>query len=93
MQSGQRNTARWLLEYDRPTPATPEPLMGWNSMQSTLPQIRLAFPTQQAAIAYANAHGIPYTLQGPHAKKVPPKAYAENFSFARRSAFDHKVSE
>jgi hypothetical protein len=88
MQSGKGNTRQWLLEFDKPAPGTPDALMGWNTMESTITQVRLKFPTKEEAIAYANAKHIPFTVAEPKAAVVPPKAYAENFSFYKRKAWD-----
>ena len=52
-QSGKANTGRWLLEFERETGMRPDPLTGWNGSRDTRPQVRLNFPTKEAAIAYA----------------------------------------
>jgi hypothetical protein len=88
MQSGKGKTGLWLLEYERPSPATPDALMGWNTMPNTLPQVKLTFDSKEEAIAYATAKNIPYRLREPKTASVAPKAYAENFSHNRRKAFD-----
>ncbi|MEJ0009537.1 MAG: ETC complex I subunit [Alphaproteobacteria bacterium] len=93
MQSGRARTRQWLLEFERDAPMTPDPLMGWNTMADTLGQIRLAFKTKEEAVAYATAKGLDYELIEPEKAKIPPKAYAENFSFNRRTAFDHRAQE
>lgn len=88
MQSGRGKTRNWVLEYQRPAPATPDALMGWNTMQHTATQIKLTFESKEAAIAYATAKGIAYAASEPKSSAVQPKAYAENFSAKRRQAFD-----
>lgn len=88
MQSGKAKTHHWVLEFVRPTSAAPDALMGWNTMQSTQTQVKLDFATKEEAIAYANAKNIAFDVRDPQKSIVPPKAYAENFSFARRTAFD-----
>lgn len=92
MQSGRGKTGIWLLEYDRPTPATPDALMGWNSMASTVTQVKLTFATQEEAVAYANTKNIDFMLTLPKKTSIPPKNYAENFSATRRKAFDASSS-
>lgn len=87
MQSGKAKTQQWLLEYERPSPATPDALMGWNTMNSTITQVKLFFKTQEEAVAYATAKGIPFTVIEPKSATVSPKAYAENFSVNRRQAW------
>jgi hypothetical protein len=88
MQSGKRGTHRWVLAFDKPAPSTPDALMGWNTQADTITQVRLTFPTAEEAVAYANAKRIPFTLLAPQSSAVPPKAYAENFSTAKRKAWD-----
>ena len=88
MQSGRGRTRQWVLEYDKPAPGRPDGLMGWNTMPSTQTQVKLAFDTQEAAIAYATRKGIVFTLRAPQAAVVPPKSYAENFSTGKRKAWD-----
>lgn len=88
MQSGRGKTRTWLLEFEKPAPGTPDALMGWNSMPDTITQVKLAFTSKEEAVAYATAKHIPYSILEPQKTVVPPKAYAENFSFARRKAWD-----
>ena len=88
MQSGKGKTKFWLLEFEKPAPMTPEPLMGWNSQPDTITQVRLTFASKEEAIAYANAKNIPFEVFEPKSAVVPPKAYAENFSHNRRKAWD-----
>ena len=88
MQSGRAKTNHWVLEFERPTPATPDALMGWNTQLTTQTQVKLTFATKEEAIAYANAKNLTFTLSEPHKSVVSPKAYAENFSSGRRTAFD-----
>jgi hypothetical protein len=88
MQSARGRTHQWLLEFEKPAPGIPDALMGWDSMPDTITEVRLAFDTKDEAIAYATAKNIPFELFEPQKTVVPPKAYAENFSFNRRNAWD-----
>lgn len=88
MQSGRARTKPWRLEYAPTAPMTPDALMGWNTMPDTIAQIRLEFATQEEAVAYATAKGIAFEVIEPKKSTIPPKAYAENFSNAKRVAFD-----
>jgi len=88
MQSGKARTKKWRLEYAPPAPMTPDALMGWNTMPDTIAQIRLEFASKEEAIAYATAKQLAFEVQEPHQAVVAPKAYAENFSNAKRVAFD-----
>lgn len=82
MQSGQA-AEEWLLEYVPETPYFTDSLMGWTGMSDTLREIRLKFPTQDEAIAYANKNGIPYEIELPNPSSQVKKTYADNFSFKR----------
>lgn len=91
MQSGKAKTKRWILKFERVAPGRPDALMGWNTMPDTKQQIDLEFATREEAVAYAEARGLMYEVREPTAAKVAPKAYAENFAFHKRRAFDKKV--
>ena len=49
MQSGSRNTKKWLLEFDTLNTGV-NPLMGWESSTDTLSEIKLEFMTKDLAI-------------------------------------------
>jgi hypothetical protein len=78
-QSGTANAGRWLLEFERQDALKPDPLTGWAGSADTRPQVRLTFPTRDAAIAYAAKNGFDYHVVA--ASRVPLKiqAYADNF--------------
>ena len=56
-QSGKANTGRWLLEFERQQAQRADPLTGWNGSGDTNTQVRLTFPTKEAAIAYCTRTG------------------------------------
>jgi hypothetical protein len=89
MQSGRARTKQWLLEYEPETPRTIDPLMGWTSSKDMRQQLNLEFDTAEEAVAYAQAHGIPYQLFEPHLPTPKPKAYSDNFRFDRRVPWSH----
>ena len=78
-QSGKANAGKWLLEFERREPQRPDPLTGWNGSGDTRPQIRLPFPSKDAAIAYCEKHGIRYHLMEAAPVKLKLQAYADNF--------------
>jgi hypothetical protein len=86
MQSGKGKDS-WVLEYLPTTPAAPDSLMGWNSMRDTELELSLKFDTKEQAIAFAKAKQLEFEIALPQVRKTPPKAYAANFSFARRRAY------
>jgi hypothetical protein len=86
MQSGKGKDS-WVLEYLPTTPAAPDALMGWNSMRDTQTEVALKFDTKEQAIAFAKAKQLEFEIALPQVRKTAPKAYAGNFSFARRRAY------
>jgi ETC complex I subunit-like protein len=78
-QSGKANAGRWLLEFERQQPLRPDPLTGWNGSGDTNPQVRLTFPTREAAIAYCDKHGLQYHVLPAHPVRLKIQAYADNF--------------
>lgn len=79
MQSGRLNTRRWVLEFEPERGKFVEPLMGWTGSANTQAQVRLKFPTEEAAVAYAEKHAIPYQVIRPQARTPKIHSYAENF--------------
>ncbi len=91
MQSGRARTHDWVLQYEPAEPKRIDPLTGWFGSGDTQAQIRLAFPSAEAAIAYAEAHGIPYEMEAapPARAEIKPKSYADNFRFGRAENWTH----
>jgi hypothetical protein len=83
MQSGGANTQQWRLEYAEATRRRPDPLMGWTSANDTLNQVHLRFATLDEAVAFAQKHGLDYTIIEPHQRTFRPKSYADNFRYDR----------
>ena len=83
MQSGRAKTRKWVLEYELPTPRRPDPLMGWSSAADTLNQVQLRFDTLEEAVAFAEKHGLDYSVIEPHMRVLRPKSYADNFRYDR----------
>ncbi len=78
-QSGRAKAGTWLLEFERNQPLRPDPLTGWNGSGDTNPQVRLAFDTSDAAIAYCNHAGLDYHLVRAAPVRLKIQAYADNF--------------
>lgn len=78
MQSGRANTDRWMLEFE-PAPKFADPLTGWTGSADTQQQVKLPFPTMEAAVAYADKHAIQYHLVPATERKLKLQAYADNF--------------
>ena len=49
MQSGERNTNKWLLEFDTLNTGV-NPLTGWITSKDTMSQVELEFSTKEQAI-------------------------------------------
>ena len=78
MQSGERNTKKWLLEFDTLNTGI-NPLMGWERSTDTLSEIKLEFSTKDQAISYAKKNNINYYVVEPQKRKIIKKSYSDNF--------------
>ena len=78
-QSGKANAGRWLLEFERQQPLRADPLTGWNGSGDTNPQVRLTFPTMNAAIAYCARHGLDHHIVPAPPVRLKLQTYADNF--------------
>jgi hypothetical protein len=83
MQSGRARTRKWVLEYEPATRRDPDPLMGWSSAHDTLNEVRLSFDTLEEAMAFADRHGLDYSISEPQARTPKAKSYADNFRYDR----------
>ena len=78
MQSGRGNIKKWILEFEVRDP-TVEPLMGWESSDDTLSEVKLEFFTKEQALDYAKKNNIEYKLIEIKKKNFVIKSYADNF--------------
>ena len=78
MQSGLGKTNKWVLEFKTKDPTT-NPLMGWESSDDTLTELKLEFSTKELAISYAKKKKIEFEIIEPRKRKTVKKSYAENF--------------
>ena len=78
-QSGKANAGRWLLEFERQEALRPDPLTGWNGSGDTNPQVRLTFPSKEAAIAYCERHSLQHHVVPAPPVRLKIQAYADNF--------------
>ena len=79
MQSGRARVGVWLLDYEPTEAKRLDPLTGWAGSGDTRAQVQLSFATQEAAVAYAQAHGLDYDIQPLGAHTLKLQAYADNF--------------
>ncbi len=91
MSSGTAKTRDWVLEFPNETGREVDPLMGWTSSSDTQAQVRMRFPTKEAAVEYAEEHGIDALVTEPKTRKpnIRPRGYGENFATDRRGAWTH----
>jgi hypothetical protein len=90
MQSGNAKTGVWMLEFERQKALSIEPLMGYTSTSDMKSQVKIEFPTLEAAKAFAEKEGIAYRVQGQReAKRRRPMTYSENFSYNRSIPWTH----
>lgn len=79
MQSGKAHTQEWVLEFEQSEARRADPLMGWTGSGDTQVQVRLKFPSKEAAKEYAERYGITARVHATPPKKLKIQAYADNF--------------
>ena len=79
MSSGKARTDLWQLEFEPAEAKRADPLTGWAGSGDTRDQLRLFFPTCEAAIAYCEREGVAYTVVPTPTKTLKLQAYADNF--------------
>ena len=78
MQSGERNTKKWLLQFDTLNTGV-NPLMGWVSSKDTMSEVKLEFSTKEQAVNYAKRNNINYYIIEPQKSSLIKKSYTDNF--------------
>ena len=78
MQSGKRNTKKWILEFDTLNTGV-NPLMGWESSKDTMSEVKLEFSTKEEALNYVKKNNIEYYIIEPQKQKIIKKSYTDNF--------------
>jgi hypothetical protein len=79
MQSGRGKLKDWILEFKTRDPVV-NSLMGWESSDDTLKEVKLKFSSKEKAIEYAEANNIDYKVIEPKQKMFVIKSYEENFT-------------
>ena len=77
-QSGLKKFNKWVLEFITNDP-TINPLMGWESSNDTLSELKMEFTSKDLAIEYAKKNKIEYELIEPQNRKIVKKSYSDNF--------------
>ena len=78
-QSGLGKEDKWILEFESKDTSI-NPLMGWESSNDTMGEVKLEFSTKDKAIEYAKNNNISYKVIQPNKRKFIIKSYAENFT-------------
>ena len=78
MQSGRGKLKSWLLVFDTKDTKT-NSLMGWESSEDTMSEVRLEFSSKDKAVNYAKQNGINYKLIETKKRKFVLKSYSDNF--------------
>ena len=78
-QSGLGKEDKWILECESKDTSI-NPLMGWESSNDTMGEVKLEFSTKDKAIEYAKNNNISYKVIEPNKRKFIIKSYAENFT-------------
>ena len=91
MQSGPAKTEGWVLAFDSGDSKKIDPLMGWTGSSDTQGQVRLTFETKEEALAYAEKHGLAYTITESDVRKpiIRKNGYGENFATNRKVSWTH----
>ncbi|ODU19973.1 MAG: ETC complex I subunit [Sphingomonas sp. SCN 67-18] len=79
MQSGRARTDQWVLEFEPGEAKRPDPLTGWAGSGDTREQLKLSFPSLDAATAYAEREGLSYHVVPAPERSLKLQAYADNF--------------
>ena len=78
-QSGLGKEDKWILEFESKDTSI-NPLMGWESSNDTMGEVKLEFSTKDKAIEYAKNNNISYKVIEPNKRKFIIKSYSVNFT-------------
>lgn len=81
MQSGKSKTTTWCIEFNVNNERFKDPLMGWTAIANTLGQLNLKFKSSDAAISFAQKHGLDFIVEEPQLRKQQIRHYSDNFRF------------
>ena len=79
MQSARGKTKKWILEFET-RDSEINPLMGWESSDDTLSEVKLVFSSKEKALDYAKKNNIDFLVIEPKKRKFLIKPYEENFT-------------
>ena len=80
MSSGRGQVGEWVLEYEPAEAKRADPLTGWAGSADVREQVKLFFPTADAAKDYCERHGLDYhVMPATPGRTLKLQAYADNF--------------
>jgi len=80
MQSGKKNTKKWLMVPITENIRSISEITGWTSASNTSSQLKYEFATKEDAINFATKSGFEYEVVTPNSPSVKQKSYAANFT-------------
>jgi len=81
MQSGKKNTKKWLIKpVEDETLHSINPLMGWVSANNTNSQLGFEFSTKEEAIEFAKSQNYEFEVVEPKTSSIKQKSYTANFT-------------
>ncbi len=81
MQSGKKNSKKWLIEpIASETPRSINQLTGWVSAGNTNSQISFEFNSKDEAINFAKSKNYEFEIFEPKNSSIKKKSYASNFT-------------
>lgn len=69
---------RWRLELEAERPSLPDRLVGWSGGGDPRDQVRLDFPSVEAALAWAARHGLEVDVVPLRRPTIRPRPYAQS---------------
>ena len=88
-QSGQAKAGEWVLEFEPHGPRKIEPLMGYTASSDTMQQVRMKFPSAEAATAWCVRNGVIAMVQARQQPRRRKASYSDNFAFGRKTPWTH----
>lgn len=80
MQAGPAHAGEWVVAFEPYLKPGVDPLMGWISSADPQTQVRLIFPTQEAALAYCRRERLAFDIIPPETRHRRLRSYADNFT-------------
>lgn len=89
MQSGMKNTQKWVIEFPKQAQRFTDPLTGMSGSRDMLQEVHLEFESKDAAVAYAKSKEIPFRVLERPLPKRKGSGYGDNFAFDRKFPWTH----